>query len=36
MIDTTKLSGYPYSPTKRYDMVYKNSLAVKKKRGQVK
>jgi len=36
MIDSTKLSGYPYSPTKRCDMVCKNSLAVKKKRVQVK
>jgi len=36
MIDSTKLSGYSYSPAKMYDMACKNSLAVKKKRGQVK
>jgi len=35
MIDSTKLSGYPYSPTKRCDMVCKNSLAVKKKCSQI-
>jgi len=36
MIDSIKLSGYPYPPTKMCDMAYKNSLAVKKKCGQVK
>jgi len=36
MIDSTKQSGYPYSPTKMCDMAYKNSLAVKNKYSQVK
>jgi len=36
MIDSTKLSGYPYSPTNMCNMACKNNLAVKKKHSQVK
>jgi len=36
MIDSTKLSGYPYSPTKMCDIPCKKQPICKKKRGQVK